>query len=79
MCHQKYEFVRNACPKCGAPNVAKVGGSFSSFDFLGGVPADYDIGDGITAEEAKRFVVANTQRYIPKFAVLSNHSRASWN
>lgn len=79
MCHEKYDFALNACPKCGAPNIAKAGGSFVNFDFLSGVPADYDIGDGITADEAKRFVAANTPRYIPKFAVLNAKNKLSWN
>lgn len=79
MCHEKYDFALNACPKCGAPNIAKAGGSFVNFDFLGGVPANYDIGDGITADEAKRFVAANTPRYIPKFAVLNAKNKLSWN
>lgn len=79
MCHEKYDFALNTCPKCGAPNIAKAGGSFVNFDFLGGVPADYDIGDGITADEAKRFVAANTPRYIPKFAVLNAKNKLSWN
>ena len=79
MCHEKYDFALNACPKCGAPNIAKAGGSFVNFDFLGGVPADYDIGDGLTADEAKRFVAANTPRYIPKFAVLNAKNKLSWN
>lgn len=79
MCHEKYDFALNACPKCGAPNIAKAGGSFVNFDFLGGVPADYDIGDGITVDEAKRFVAANTPRYIPKFAVLNAKNKLSWN
>ena len=79
MCHEKYDFALNACPKCGAPNIAKAGGSFVNFDFLGGVHADYDIGDGITADEAKRFVAANTPRYIPKFAVLNAKNKLSWN
>ena len=79
MCHEKYDFALNACPKCGAPNIAKAGGSFVNFDFLGGVTADYDIGDGITADEAKRFVAANTPRYIPKFAVLNAKNKLSWN
>ena len=35
MCHEKYDFALNACPKCGAPNIAKAGGSFVNFDFLG--------------------------------------------
>ena len=79
MCHEKNDFALNACPKCGAPNIAKAGSSFENFDFLGGVPADYDIGDGITADEAKRFVAANTPRYIPKFAVLNAKNKLSWN
>ena len=79
MCHEKYDFALNACPKCGAPNIAKAGGSFVNFDFLGGVPADYDIGDGITADEAKRFVAANTPRCIPKFTVLNAKNKLSWN
>ncbi len=79
MCHEKYDFSLNACPKCGAPNIAKAGGSFVNFDFLGGVPSDYDIGDTVTADEAKRFVAANTPRYIPKFATLNKKNRVSWN
>ena len=79
MCHESYDFSLNACPKCGAPNIAKAGGSFASFDFLGGVPADCDIGGGVTADEAKRLVAANTPRYIPKFAVLNKNNRISWN
>ena len=79
MCHESYDFSLNACPKCGAPNVAKAGGSFVNFDFLGGVPADYDIGEGVTADEAKRLVAANTPRYIPKFAILNKKNRVSWN
>ena len=54
-------------------------GAFSEFDFLGGVPADHDFGDGVTADEAKNFVAANTHRYIPKFAVLNPKNRISWN
>lgn len=79
MCHESYDFSLNSCPKCGAPNIAKAGGSFVNFDFLGGVPADYDIGETVTADEAKRFVAANTPRYIPKFAVLNKNNRVSWN
>lgn len=79
MCGESYDFSFNACPKCGAPNIAKAGGSFVSFDFLGGVPADCDIGEGVTADEAKRFVAANTPRYIPKFAILNKNNRTSWN
>lgn len=79
MCHEQYEFTKPACPKCGAPNIARAGGSFVNFDFLGGVPADFDIGEGVTAEEAKRLVAVNTQRYIPKFTMLSKARKTSWN
>ena len=79
VCREKYELSANRCPKCGAPNISKLGGSFATFDFLGGVPEDCDIGDGVTAEEAKRFVAANTRRYIPKFALLNKSNKASWN
>ncbi len=48
-------------------------------DFLGGVPADYIIEDGVTAKEARNFVISNTQRYIPKFKQLSKKNKSSWN
>ncbi len=48
-------------------------------DFLGGVPADYIIEDGVTAKEARNFVISNTQRYIPKFKQLSRKNKSSWN
>ena len=48
-------------------------------DFLGGVPADYIIEDGVTAKEARNFVISNTQRYIPKFKKLSKENKVSWN
>ena len=49
------------------------------FDFLGGVPSDMDLGEGVTADEAKRFVISNTHRYIPKFANMRAGKRLSWN
>lgn len=79
MCHERYDITLNACPNCGAPNMEKFGEGFDGFDFLGGIPADYDIGEGVTADEAKKFVITNTHRYIPKFARLSKMSKASWN
>ncbi len=53
--------------------------SFYSFDFLGGVPKDYKLDDNVTADDAKKFVIANTHRYIPKFAVLNSKNKVSWN
>lgn len=52
---------------------------FTVFDLLGGVPADYKIEENVTANDAKKFVLANTHRYIPKFATLSDKNKISWN
>lgn len=79
MCGKTYDRDNNACTNCGAPNIAKMGGRFIQIDLLGGVPADMDLGDGVTANEAKMFVATNTQRYIPKFADFKLGKKASWN
>ncbi len=79
MCGEKYDREENVCPNCNAPNITKVGGRFVQFDFLGGVPSDMDLGNGVTANEAKKFVVNNTHRYIPKFAKFKSGKKVSWN
>lgn len=79
MCDYEYDITEEFCPECNTPNVARAGGRFIAFDFLGGVPADMDLGDGVTANEAKKFVVNNTHRYIPKFAGFKSGKKASWN
>ena len=53
--------------------------SFQMFDFLGGVPSDYKFDENVTATDAKKFVLTNTHRYIPKFASLNKKKKASWN
>lgn len=78
MCGEEYEKSRRSCPKCNTPNISVMSG-YENFDFLGGVPADMDLGSGVTADEAKRFVVANTNRYIPKFAAMAAGVKSSWN
>lgn len=78
MCGGEFDPQLNACPHCHSPNMKKMAG-FSQFDFLGGVPAEYDLGGGVTANEAKQFVSSNTHRYIPKFAVLNKRNKVSWN
>ncbi|MCQ2449466.1 MAG: DUF2628 domain-containing protein [Clostridia bacterium] len=78
MCGEEYERTARSCPRCGAPNFAQMNG-YGVFDFLGGVPAELDLGEGVTADEAKRFVMANTTRYIPKFAEMKNGKKTSWN
>lgn len=79
MCGEKYSPEETACPNCNTPNILKAGGKFISFDFLGGVPDDTDLGEGVTADEAKKFVFNNSHRYIPKFFKFKNGKKASWN
>lgn len=79
MCETEFESDLSRCPECGAPNFSKMGGGYAVFDFLGGVPADTDLGDGVTADEAKKFVFANSYRYIPKFFNMRFGKKASWN
>ncbi len=75
-CMHKTEEKTRVCPYCGRPRIA---GNFTEADFLGGVPKDYDIGAGVTADMAKELVGVNTQRYIPKFAKMTPKNKLSWN
>ncbi len=79
LCGEVYDKENSSCPKCGAPNLENVGGNRVVIDFLGGVSGKTDLGDGVTADEAKRFVFANTHKYIPKFARMKNGQKASFN
>ncbi len=78
MCGESYNSSYPRCPECGAPNYSRISG-YENFDFLGGVPADYKLSKNVTADNAKRFVANNPQRYIPKFAALNGKNRTSWN
>lgn len=78
ICKEKFPKDEPKCPKCSAPQFSKIG-SFQFFDFLGGIPKDFKIEEDITANEAKKFVIANTHRYIPKFASLNKSNKGSWN
>jgi Zn finger protein HypA/HybF involved in hydrogenase expression len=66
MCGEKYDIDDVCCPSCNAPNISKMGGRVISIDLLGGVPSNTDIGDGITAEEAKKFVAWHALIFIKK-------------
>lgn len=72
-CYTKLKEDDKVCPYCGKP---RIGMGFIGVDFLGGVDGATDIGDGVTATEARDFVVVNTHRYIPKFA---SKRKTSWN
>lgn len=78
VCGESYGIEKKHCPKCGAPDTSHIKG-FADFDFLGGVPADYKLDENVSAEDAKKFVLANSQRYVPKFAALGKLNKASWN
>lgn len=79
MCGESYDATLEKCPNCNAPDMNNMGG-FVTFDLLGGVPADFDLGEGVTANDAKMFIAANTHRYIPKFAQFKKkNKKTSWN
>lgn len=79
MCGESFPSEMPACPKCGTPDMSKMGGGFVTFDFMGGIPGETDLGDGVTANEAKLFVNSNTHRYIPKFVGFKHGKKTSWN
>ncbi len=79
ICGAEYPAENSNCPKCSAPNFKSVSGGFAEFDFLGGIPAGTDLGGGVKAEEARRFVFTNTRRYIPRFAEIKLGKKAGWN
>ncbi len=72
-CHSQMSLDSQVCPTCGRP---RLNTGFMQIDFLGGVPRNKDIGDGITANEAKDFVAVNTPKYMRKFA---SGKKVSWN
>lgn len=78
-CKEEYSIEEKVCPNCQMPPIAHSGVHVISLDMLGGVPADADLGKGVTAEEARKFVLTNTQRYIPKFAKMAAGFKRSWN
>lgn len=73
-CKNKLTDDMLVCPYCGRPRNARV----FTFDLLGGINPDTDLGNGVTAKEARDFVLTNTQRYIPKFEQ-AKRRKASWN
>ncbi len=88
-CGEKYDKAQPVCPRCGKSpserygnaNGANFGAGYTviNIDPLGGVPADADVGDGVTAEEVKRFVVSNSPRYCKRFSVFKTGVKRSFN
>lgn len=77
-CHTKYDKELDSCPECGTENLSHKIPTFIAFDFLGGVKPNQDIGEGVTAEKAKRFVMSSTHKIIPKFLAFKNGARRSF-
>ncbi len=78
ICGNSYNASEPVCPNCKSPNYRIISGYYP-IDPLGGVPHELDLGEGVTAKEAGRFVLANSQRYIPKFANFKAGKKLSWN
>ncbi len=78
MCSKSYDVKEDFCPHCNAPNMQKSGRIFT-LDFLGGIDANMDLGNGVTADEAKRFVVVSSHHFIPRFAQFKMGKKSSWN
>lgn len=74
----KVEFSQNKVDDTYTPG-DEIFENLPPMDFLGGIPADFQIEKGVTAKEARNFVISNTHRYIPKFTQLSKKNKASWN
>ena len=79
ICGGRYPQNESRCPDCGAPNFDNEGAPFPQLDFLGGVPENTDLGESVTAAEARRFVFTNTRRYIPKFEQMKSGRKIGWN
>ncbi len=54
------------------------GGMGFEKDSYGGIPKDAEI-EGVKVEQVARFVGSNAHRYIPRFAVMKQSNRHSWN
>ena len=70
-CHSKFPKTNSFCNQCGAPVNNRVPFAIN-IDFLGGVKPQEDLGEGVTADEAKDFVMVATNRFIPKFKEFKN-------
>ncbi len=77
-CGTAYAVDETKCPGCGMPNsLARI--SVMGVDPLGGVKRDEPVGKDVTAEEAARFVMLSTTRYIPKFLAFFRGKKTSFN
>ncbi len=77
-CGEELSLNETVCHKCGRPQAAQPFGATVFVDPMGGVLPNDDI-DGVLAEDVRRFVAVNTQRYLPRFKAMSQGKKSSWN
>lgn len=76
VCGETYPIKEPKCPECNSPNLSHIQMAGGFYDPFGGIDPNKDLGNGVTASEAARFVLSNPHRYIPKFA---KNKKISWN
>lgn len=77
-CGEELSLNENTCHTCGRPQAAHQFGANVFVDPLGGVLPNEEI-DGASAEDIRRYVAVNTQRYLPRFKAISKGKKGSWN
>jgi hypothetical protein len=77
-CGEELSLNEKTCHTCGRPQAAQQFGANIYVDPMGGVLPNDDI-DGVLAEDVRRFVAVNTQRYLPRFKAMSQGKKTSWN
>ena len=77
---QQQQAPANGAAGFGAFGQGSNGAAFASFmDPLGGVPADTDLGDGVTAGEASKYVKQNTPYFVRIFSNIKNFNKSKFN
>lgn len=74
-CGAAFPMNYDRCPNCSAENKAK-NGNFFMFDMLGGVAKGEDIGEGVTADKAAKFVAVSPHKFLPKFKAFKNGKKS---
>ena len=75
---QQQEFNNNATG-FGGFQQGMNGAAFPFMDPLGGVPADTDLGDGVSAGEASKYVKQNTPYFVRIFSNIKNFNKSKFN
>lgn len=76
-CHNSFPASNSFCPTCGTPNSEKTP-FVIKIDYLGGVKAEEDLGEGHKADDVKNFVAVSTNRFIPRFRDFKKGAKVSF-